>query len=383
MSWFRSNKNQQLTTTNTTNDSTDESDVTEPSESEDDDNNNNNRPELQRKQQQQKQKQQAQQQQQQQQQQQPQPQPQRSVHSNFPHSRSVTNRNNSTESSTDESADSTQSSTSSSSDSRSIYRQPPPPHPLRLKLAPSTTTTTTATTAQVPKTPPTPKTHRIAKTPPKKRLTKESQPQPQPPASSPVPITLSHVPLTPTTPTTSGSTTTLSSVPSIPPTPASATYKSSGKKKTPTKGSTRFNRTSIPKKTTTTPTKGAKAATTVTPGDVPVTPNKLRKKRRRNLALTEIRKYRRSSINLIPKLPFSRLVKEVIEESSSGLHQNYRVTAEAIMALHTISEAYITRLMEDSNICANHGKRVTIQVKDIHLTRRIRGLNDTAYAGAI
>ena len=29
-----------------------------------------------------------------------------------------------------------------------------------------------------------------------------------------------------------------------------------------------------------------------------------------------------------------------------------------------------------SNLCAIHAKRVTIQVKDIQLARRIRGLND-------
>jgi hypothetical protein len=29
-----------------------------------------------------------------------------------------------------------------------------------------------------------------------------------------------------------------------------------------------------------------------------------------------------------------------------------------------------------SNLCAIHAKRVTIQVKDIQLSRRIRGLND-------
>jgi histone H3/H4 len=30
-------------------------------------------------------------------------------------------------------------------------------------------------------------------------------------------------------------------------------------------------------------------------------------------------------------------------------------------------------IFEDTNLCANHGKRVTIMKKDIELARRIRG----------
>jgi histone H3/H4 len=33
-------------------------------------------------------------------------------------------------------------------------------------------------------------------------------------------------------------------------------------------------------------------------------------------------------------------------------------------------------LFEDANLCAIHGKRVTIMVKDIQLARRVRGLGD-------
>ena len=33
----------------------------------------------------------------------------------------------------------------------------------------------------------------------------------------------------------------------------------------------------------------------------------------------------------------------------------------------------MVHLMEDANLCAMHAKRVTIQVKDIQLARRIRG----------
>jgi histone H3 len=38
-----------------------------------------------------------------------------------------------------------------------------------------------------------------------------------------------------------------------------------------------------------------------------------------------------------------------------------------------MSEAYLVGIFEDSNLCAIHAKRVTLQPKDIHLARRLRG----------
>ena len=51
----------------------------------------------------------------------------------------------------------------------------------------------------------------------------------------------------------------------------------------------------------------------------------------------------------------------------------YRWQAEALLALQEAAEAYLVRLFEDANLCAIHGKRVTIMVRDIQLARRIRG----------
>merc|ERR1712126_482423 len=45
----------------------------------------------------------------------------------------------------------------------------------------------------------------------------------------------------------------------------------------------------------------------------------------------------------------------------------------AVMALQEASEAYLVGLMEDTNLCAIHAKRVTIMPRDIQLARRIRG----------
>mmetsp|Transcript_3172 Transcript_3172/g.8954 ORF Transcript_3172/g.8954 Transcript_3172/m.8954 type:complete len:139 (-) Transcript_3172:437-853(-) len=87
------------------------------------------------------------------------------------------------------------------------------------------------------------------------------------------------------------------------------------------------------------------------------------------VALKEIRKYQKNTDLLIRKLPFQRLVREVAGEFKTDL----RFQTHAIMALQEASEAYLTSLFEDTNLCAIHAKRVTIMPKDMQLALRIRG----------
>lgn len=87
------------------------------------------------------------------------------------------------------------------------------------------------------------------------------------------------------------------------------------------------------------------------------------------VALREIRKYQKSTDLLIRKMPFQRLVREIAQDYKSDL----RFQAEAVSALQTASEEYLTGLFSDTNLCAIHAKRVTIMPKDIQLARRIRG----------
>lgn len=87
-------------------------------------------------------------------------------------------------------------------------------------------------------------------------------------------------------------------------------------------------------------------------------------------ALMEIRKYQKSTNLLIARMPFQRLVREIIQSVSS---QVLRVRMSAVEALHEAAEAFIVGLFEDANLCAIHAKRVTVMVKDIVLARRIRG----------
>ena len=87
------------------------------------------------------------------------------------------------------------------------------------------------------------------------------------------------------------------------------------------------------------------------------------------VAFREIRRYQRSSELLIRRMPFPRLVREIAQ-----VHNPYlQFQSGAILALQESVEAYLVGLLEDSNLCAIHAKRVTIMPKDMQLAQRIRG----------
>ena len=85
------------------------------------------------------------------------------------------------------------------------------------------------------------------------------------------------------------------------------------------------------------------------------------------VTLREIQKYQKSTELLIHKLPFQRLVHEILQ----GFGVGFRVTPAMMMALQEAAEAYLVQLLEDFNLCTIHAKRITIQPKDIQLVRRI------------
>jgi len=86
----------------------------------------------------------------------------------------------------------------------------------------------------------------------------------------------------------------------------------------------------------------------------------------------DIRRYQKSTMLLIPKLPFSRLIREVANDIIPR-GKELRFQSSALMALQEASEAYLVQLMEDTVLCAVHAKRVTIMPRDMRLARRIRG----------
>jgi histone H3 len=87
-------------------------------------------------------------------------------------------------------------------------------------------------------------------------------------------------------------------------------------------------------------------------------------------ALNEIRKYRVSTENLIPRQAFQKLVREI----TLNYKLEIRYQSAALLSLQEASEAFLVGLLEDTNLCARHANRVTIMSKDLLLARRIRGL---------
>jgi histone H3 len=110
-------------------------------------------------------------------------------------------------------------------------------------------------------------------------------------------------------------------------------------------------------------------------GPKPESGDEKNKRKRRfrpgTVALREIRHYQKGTQLLLRKLPFQRLVREIAQEQPRG--EQLRFQSSALAALQEAAEAYLVGLFEDTNLCAIHGKRVTIMQKDMHLARRIRG----------
>lgn len=89
-------------------------------------------------------------------------------------------------------------------------------------------------------------------------------------------------------------------------------------------------------------------------------------------AMQEIRFLQKTTDNLIRRLPFQRIIREMLFAIGGG-QLRYRFQSQALLCLQEAAEAYMVGLFEDTNLCALHAKRVTIMAKDMNLARRIRG----------
>lgn len=85
----------------------------------------------------------------------------------------------------------------------------------------------------------------------------------------------------------------------------------------------------------------------------------------------EIMKLQEATRALIPKLPFSRLIRECLQNCSHS--SDLRVTSDSLLALQEASELYLTQLFEDSYRCTLHRQRVTLQPNDMRLVLLLRG----------
>ena len=68
---------------------------------------------------------------------------------------------------------------------------------------------------------------------------------------------------------------------------------------------------------------------------------KVRKPRRYRPVLRQIRKYQKSTELLIRKLPFQRLVKEVVHELFTVKTETYRFQSTTVLGLQEPSEDYL------------------------------------------
>lgn len=89
--------------------------------------------------------------------------------------------------------------------------------------------------------------------------------------------------------------------------------------------------------------------------------------------MREIRRLQHTTHKLIPQLAFARFVKDISDRTSEELGHEYRFkwTTESLEALHEAAEAHIINVLERSNLCASHAKRITLTQKDVQLSRRL------------
>ena len=88
---------------------------------------------------------------------------------------------------------------------------------------------------------------------------------------------------------------------------------------------------------------------------------KKRRFRPGTVALREIRKYQKSTENLLRTLPFRRLVREI----AGDIIEDLKFTEKSLQAIQVGAEAYLVDLMERADFLAGYRKSITINPKDI------------------
>ncbi|CAH1982508.1 unnamed protein product [Acanthoscelides obtectus] len=85
--------------------------------------------------------------------------------------------------------------------------------------------------------------------------------------------------------------------------------------------------------------------------------------------LNSIRKLQKSVQHCIPRMPFCRLIREILMQFSDNATCIQRT---ALQALQEAAEMYLVQLFDDSNKCAHHAKRVTVMPRDMQLAIDLR-----------
>jgi histone H3 len=82
-------------------------------------------------------------------------------------------------------------------------------------------------------------------------------------------------------------------------------------------------------------------------------------------ALREIRKFKKITHLLIRKAPFQCLVREIVHNMSRK--SDLQMQSTALLALQEAAEYFMVDVFSDTNLCTQHGKRVTIMAKNMVL----------------
>ena len=90
------------------------------------------------------------------------------------------------------------------------------------------------------------------------------------------------------------------------------------------------------------------------------------------VALREILKFQKTTDLLIRKAPFQHLVQEIVHNMSRK--SDLQMQSTALVALQEAAEYFMVAVFSKTNLCTQHGKRVTILLKDLVLACCIRGI---------
>jgi len=96
----------------------------------------------------------------------------------------------------------------------------------------------------------------------------------------------------------------------------------------------------------------------------------IKKRSRKDRALSEIRKMQASEQLLLRRAPFIRLVREILNDVKITNH-DYRVQGAALQGLQEAAEAFVVGYFEDAQMLSIHAKRITVMLPDWKLIGRL------------
>jgi histone H3 len=99
------------------------------------------------------------------------------------------------------------------------------------------------------------------------------------------------------------------------------------------------------------------------------------------VAAREIHKFQKTIDLLIrKKAPFQHLVQEIALKFRKS---DLQMQSKAVLALQEAVEFFMVDVFNDTNLCALHGKHVTIMVKDLVLACCIQGIKMARVKGTL